>query len=381
MDRINILHIYQNSKIGGIQQQLINLLNAYDKDVFNPIFCCLSPLHEIGQEMQRSGVETIALNRKRYHKVSPGIVMDLYRIMKEKNIHVVRTHKYRSNLYGRIAAWLAGVPVVVASVHGNYRTDKRFEHKIVNKLLYHVTDRIIAVSESIREDIIKFDNLDPSKIMVFRNGVNLERFCDKGRSKTILRELSLPDDAMILGFIGRLVINKGVGYLLDAFHKVKQKNKNIKLLLVGDGVLMDELKAKAQRSGLSEDVIFTGSRRDIVDILSTIDVFVMPSIAEGLPNALLEAMAVGKPIVASAVGGIPEVIKDEVTGMLVRPGDAEALAEALNKAIDDREIAEKMGLEARKLVQSNYSIDATARRWESLYRSLLMEKGFFDAAV
>src|SRR4030067_1536553 len=122
MEKINILHIYQNSKIGGVQQQLLSLLRSCNREWFHPIFCCLGPKEEMGKEIEGTGIEFIPLNKLRYNRFSPGIVLELHRLMKKKQIHVVRTHRYRSNLYGRPPALLAGVPVIIASVHDDYRT-------------------------------------------------------------------------------------------------------------------------------------------------------------------------------------------------------------------------------------------------------------------
>jgi len=374
MDKINILHIYQNSKIGGVQQQLLSLLKAYDREVFNPIFCCLGPKEAMSKEIETLGIEVIALNRSRYHKFSLGIVRDLYKLMKQKKIYIVRTHRYRANLYGRLAAWLSGVPVIIISLHDNYIKDVRLERKIANKILSKVTDKIIAVSESIRKDIMKYDGIDSSKILVIPNGIDIERFDPKGNFANIREEFLIKKSDIVIGFIGRIVSVKGLEYLIDALLFLKEEFKNIKLLITGEGSLLDRLYEKAKENSVNNSVIFTGRRRDIPDILSCIDIFVMPSIAEGLPNSLLEAMAMGKPIVATEVGGIPELIRNGVNGILVLPRDPGALATAIKGLIVNSQSAAKMGQAAKDLVHDNLSIKAIAQKWQSLYLSILKEK-------
>jgi len=375
MGKINILHIYQNSKIGGVQQQLLSLLKAYSRERFNPIFCCLGPKEEIGKEIEGTGIEFIPLNKLRYNRFSSGIVLELHRLMKKKQIHVVRTHRYRSNLYGRLAAFFAGVPVIIASVHDNYRTDKRPKRRIMNRILSKITDKIVAVSEAVKEDIMRYDRIDPSKIEVIPNGIDVERFNPEKKTTDIRKEFSLEEDDIVIGFIGRIVTAKGLEYLLDALPYLKGEFKSIKLLIVGEGSLVEELKERAKKNNIFNNILFTGKRRDIPEILASIDIFVMPSIAEGLPNALLEAMAMGKPIVTTEVGGIPEVIKNEINGLLVPPRNAESLVTAIKTFLDNRHLAIKIGQRAKNYVEENLSIQTTTQKWESLYTVLLKEKG------
>lgn len=378
MEKINILHIYQNSKIGGVQQQILNLLKTYNREVFNPIFCCLGPKEEIGKEIEGIGIDCIPLNRSRYNRFSLGIVLDLHRLMKKKQIHIVRTHRYRSNFYGRIAAFLAGVPTIIASVHDNYRTDKRPERRIINRMLSHITDKIVAVSEEVKKDIIRYDKIEPSKVVVLPNGIDVERFNPKGNFADIRKEFSIKQGAIVVGFIGRIVPAKGLQYLIDSIPYVNEEFKNIKLLIIGEGSIVARLHEQAKEKKVYDSIIFTGRRRDIPDILSCIDVFVMPSIAEGLPNALLEAMAMGKPIVATEVGGIPEVMKNGVNGLLVPPRDPSALATAMKGLIGNDRLAAQMGDAARDLVLDKFSMRAIAQKWQTLYLSILKEKGLMN---
>lgn len=374
MGRIKVLHIYQNSQVGGIQQQILSLLRAYDRDAIDPAFCCLGPKGAIGREAEALGLDFHALGRKGYNRFSPGIVLELYRLMKSKGVHVVRTHKYHANLYGRIAAWLAGVPVVIASVHGNYRKDRRLNRRAVNRLLLHATDRIVAVSDAIAGDIIKFDKVGPDKLLVFHNGVDTVRFSPDVDGRGLRASLSIGEGETVLTFIGRLVVNKGLSYLIEALAMLRGEMGGLRLLVVGDGSLRGELEGLARSSGMGGAVAFLGERRDIPEMLGATDVFVMPSIAEGLPNALLEAMAMARPIVATGVGGIPEVMEDGVSGLLVSARDAQGLASAIRAMVVDRESGARMGRAARGFIERNYGIKATARRWEELYRSLLAAK-------
>ncbi len=377
MDKINILHVYQNSKIGGIQQQILSLLKEYDREVFNPAFCCLGPKGEIGKEIENLGFDFTALNRERYHRFSPGIVIALYKLIKRKRIHVLRTHKYRANLYGRLAGRLAGVPVIISSLHIDYGAKDRYTgRRIMNRLLSRVSDRIVAVSESVKRDSVRYDGIEPERVLVIRNGVDTRRFSAGQEYNNAGEEFSIKKEDMVIGFVGRIVQSKGLQYLIEAASLLKGQYDNLKFLLVGDGSLVNELKEQAREKGVFKNVIFAGSRRDISAFLSRFNIFVMPSVKEGLPNSLLEAMAMGKPVIAAGVGGIPEVINNGVNGLLVPPGDAGRLAESIKRLIENEGMAAGMGQAARDFIAENYSIKSTALKWQSLYVSLLRQKGF-----
>jgi glycosyltransferase involved in cell wall biosynthesis len=263
----------------------------------------------------------------------------------------------------------------VASVHDNYRKDKRPVRRVINRILSKITDKIVAVSEEVKKDIIQYDKIEPSKVVVIPNGIDTEKFNPKGNYADIRKEFSIKEDTIVAGFIGRIVPAKGLEYLIDSIPHVKGEFNNIKLLIVGEGSLVKRLREQAKEKKVYDSIIFAGRRRDIPDILSCIDVFVMPSIAEGLPNALLEAMAMAKPIIATEVGGIPEVIKNRFNGILVPPRDIRALATAIKELTGNAQVAAKMGQAARDLVLDNFSIKLIAQRWQTLYLSLLKEKG------
>lgn len=376
MKKVNVLHLYQNSQVGGIQLQLLSLFNAYDRDVLTPLFCCLGPRLGMAPEMERLGVEVIALGRSRYNRMSPGIIRDLCHVFKARDIHVLRTHKYRSSFYGRIAAFLAGVPVVIASEHNTYQDkEKRLTRRVVNRALSHISDRVVAVSEAIREDIVRYDGVAPSKVIVIRNGVDTEKFRAERRYRDIRGEFGVDAQDFLIGFVGRLVANKSLPNLLRAFTALRAKGWPVTLLIVGEGSMTDELKRMARRNGAADSVIFPGIRRDIPDILSALDVFVLPSVNEGLPNALLEAMAMGKAVVATEVAGVPEVVKPGVTGLLVPPEDPGALGNALSRLFQDRELGVRLGRAARETVERHHSMKTTAAAWRTLYLSLLEHKG------
>ena len=317
----------------------------------------------------------MALNIGRNDRLIPRAVRLLYGLMKERQIHVVRTHGHGANLNGRIAARLCGIPCV-PSVHNVYTKTKerKIQRRIANNLLGRISDKVIAVSEAVREDVIRYDRVDPSKVLVIRNGVDTELFSPAGAPGSIRKELGLGDNDTVIGFVGRLVPAKGLSYLLEAFADVRKEIDHVKILIVGRGALLSPLQDMAAEKGLQDDIIFAGERSDIPAILSSIDIFAMSSEYEGLPNALLEAMSAARPSVVTTAGGMKEVVQDEVTGLIVPVGDPAALSQAMKRLITDKELSRAMGIAAREYIEKNFSILATARVWESLYMELVQKK-------
>lgn len=359
--------------VGGVENQLLSILRNYDKAKLSPLVCCLSSKGQIGEEIERYGIEVICLN-KLGHRFDWSIVKDICRIIKERNIKVVRTHQYHANLYGRLAAHKAGVPCVVASVHNTYTRDQKFHRRLINWFLARFTDRIVAVSGNVRDDILVYDHVSPDKVEIIRNGVNIDMFSNQdGKSKR--SEFGIPEDALVIGTVGRLAEAKGQRYILEALAVLKDKFPLIRLLIAGDGPLRKELEAYAETLGIKQNVLFLGMRRDIPALLSVMDIFVLPSRWEGLPNALLEAMAGSRPIIATDIPSFREIIDTKDVGFLIPPGDSAALSEAIRLLLEDKRLRESMGKVARERA-SLFDINSTVNAYTKLFESILLKKGF-----
>jgi glycosyltransferase involved in cell wall biosynthesis len=214
----------------------------------------------------------------------------------------------------------------------------------------------------------------PDRLLVIPNGISLEDVppADPAEARAIL---GLSADTLVMGTVGRLQPVKGTRYLLEAFTQLAAVHEDVVLLLVGDGPERASLQVLAQQLGIAKSVRFLGDRQDVSRCLHTMDVFVLPSIWEGMPNAALEAMAVGLPVVATAAGGTPEVVVDGVTGLLVPPRDPDALARAVARLLRDSDLRRTMGQAGRVRAKQRFSIEETVRRTEELYTTLLKEKG------
>ncbi len=370
MSRINVLHVVQHSTGGGVIRQLFNLLKAYDREVINPLVCCIGGKGTVGDLIEKSGVEFVALRLKNNDRFIPSAVSRLRRLMTDKRIHIVRTHGYGANLNGRIAALLCRVPCV-PSIHNVYTKEKKIQRRIANHLLSRFSCKIVAVSEAVRGDVIRYDHIDPSKVMVIRNGVDTDYFSPATPLTDLRKELGIDESDIVIGFVGRVVPAKGLPYLIEAFADIKRDLDNVKLLIVGRGASLNVLSELASEKGLQDHVLFIGERSDIANLLLSMDIFVMPSEKEGLPNALLEAMAMAKPVLVTTAGGMKEIVQDNVSGYVIPVGSTLLLTEGLKKLITDRESAREMGKAARAYIEKNFGIQATARKWEALYGEML----------
>lgn len=373
MTPLGILHILPGLWVGGVQSQLLTVLGNYDRSRYYPIVCSLSGNGAIGRKMEDRGVEVLCLN-KFGRRFNPTIIRDLYSLMKRREIKIVRTHQYHANLYGRIAANLAGVPCIVASIHNIYNRDKKIHRRMINRFLAGLTDKIIAVSETVGRDIMKYDSIPEDKIMVIYNGIETSRFVGKSEGSAVRKEFGIPSHVSVIGIVGRLVHQKGHKYLLEAMVRIKAKFPGSLLLIVGDGPLKENLTEYANSLGIGDGVIFTGSRMDIPDLLTAMDIFVFPSFREGLGNALLEAMAAGKPIIATDVAPMREIINSDEVGILVPPRDSDVLGSAIERLLSERAQAEALGRAARKRALSFFDIKNTVDNYTRLFEDIMKRK-------
>jgi len=304
----------------------------------------------------------------------------LYRIFLQKKPAIIHTHTSKAGILGRWASFFARVPIVVHTPHGHifYGYHGKIKTKLfilIEKLTAMITDMIITLTKREKDDHIQFDISKSHKFAVIHSGVNLEDFSKNFvNSDELKRDLGIPITDSIVGTVGRLVEIKGHRYLLDAARLVLNKLPNVTFLLIGDGHLMTELINHASALGIKNKVIFGGWRGDVAQLINAFDIFVLPSLNEGMGRVLVEAMAMGKPIVASDIGGIPDLVKDGTNGILFPPRDVHAMAEAIMKLLLDRELARKMGKEGER-TSLNYDTGVMVKNIERLYEDVLRGKG------
>jgi len=330
------------------------------------------------REAEKKGVKVIVIPSL-VRRVSPVqdilTFFSLWRLMIKEKPAIVHTHTYKAGILGCWAAKFAGVPVIVHTPHGHVF----FGHfsplvtrlfMLMEKITGSVIDRMVAVSEGERKDYIAFSILKPDKMVTIHSGVDVTRFMKAWVNiEEKKRSLGLNTKRLVVGTIGWLLPIKGPLYLLKAMEVLWQTNPEIQLVYVGKGELEQELKVEASRMGVSEKVSFLGWRDDIPEIMQVLDIFVLPSLNEGMGRVLVEAMAMGKPIVASKVGGIPDLVKDGHNGFLVNPGDANDLFLAIRKLLLDKKMRYEMGNRGRAMVK-DFSDDKMVEKIDTLYSSL-----------
>lgn len=302
----------------------------------------------------------------------------IYRLIRRGRFDIVHTHSSKAGILGRVAARLAGVPHIVHTPHGHVFTG--YAGRILTALFIFLerrvatfTDRIIGLTDEEVWEHLERDIGDPVQFVSIPSGVDLEPFSTRPRAfrrSTILAAIGLPERAFLIGSVGRLERVKGHIYLLEAFATLAPSFPDLFLAVVGDGELADPLRAFAQRSGISDRVRFLGWRDDTAVLLHAFDLFVLPSLNEGMGRALVEAMAAGLPIVATRAGGIPEVLGEGEAGLLVEAGSAAALAQGIEQLLLNRALRVRFGRAARKRARC-YSVEGMLQKIEALYRELL----------
>jgi L-malate glycosyltransferase len=287
-------------------------------------------------------------------------------------VDVIHVNSYVPGNYVRLAAALMQVPIVIDHWHGFTRFNRK--RRLICRLLAHFTDLSLAVSQGVKDYLVKKIGLNPGKIRVVPNGVDIATIDAARPGAEVRRELGLPQGVPIIGLVGRLDHwGKGHKELFEAMAGLKERYP-IHALIIGGGRRRKEVRALAASLGLADIVHFLGHRRDVPDLLNAMDIFILPSYSEGVSLALLEAMAAGLPVIASEVGGNPEVVTDGETGLIIPSRDAGALAQALERLLTDPAWGKAMGENARSHVVANYSLERLGREINGIYDELVKKK-------
>jgi len=371
---LHILHVIYSLEIGGAEMDLVAKAKALVEEYgYHIAIACLLRRGELAEEAERNGIGIIGpvMGGKSDVRVIPRLV----RIMRSDKFDVVHTHMFASNFLGRVAAMLAGVPVIVSTVQLIAEREKWWE-MLLDRALQFKTDMMIASSEAVRRSFIK-RGIREDKIITIHNGIDFSKFdgLDKAEARDKIRkEFSLNNSTFLVGTVARLQPVKGVEYLIEAAKYVLESIPNTRFLIVGEGPQKAELIHKVHQLNLSSDVIFAGMRGDIPAILSALDLFVLPSLSEALGIAVIEALATGVPVVATNVGGVPEIVEDRKTGLLVPPKDPLSLAKAILHMYSNGDEAISMAKAGERRVREVFDIAHLARKQAELYEKLLAKR-------
>ena len=366
-----VLYLSHAFAVGGAEEMVLNLVRHLPSS-YEPAVACIHDAGPIGLEIQRTGVPFKVLG------LTPGLrhpfdVLRLRDFLHECQPDIVHTFLLTGSLYGRFAAMMARVPVVIGTEVNVYER-KQALHALAERWLMRGTDAVVASAESVREFYVRQVQADPSKVEVIYNAVDWSQLDTTVGRDEMRAAMDVPAGAPLLGIIARLTEQKGHRVLLDALAQRPDLGQAY-LVIVGDGPLSAGLQRQAADLGLSSRVRFLGARRDLGNILAAVDAFVLPSFWEGLPLAMVLAMGAGLPVVASRVAGIPEVVQDGVSGLLVTPGDSAELAAALSRVVNDDTTRVLLGQAARAFVRPRFGVDGYVNAITSLYNRLLVAKG------
>ncbi len=364
---IRVLYAIGQLSTGGAELQLIQLATHLDRARFTPIVCSLSECVPHAAQLRAEGIQVITLPRK----MDPDLtrLWRLPQVLRRYRPDLIHSYLFVANAWARLAGRLLSLPVVISE--RNTLTQKGRGHRIVDRALAGWATLLIANSRAGAQLAIARREIAPDRVVTIHNGIALERFAHTRDGREVRKEFGLGPSDPLVGVVARLAPQKGHHTLLQAMARVVESLPSARLLCVGDGPLRDELRREASRLGLERTALFVGQRADIPDLVAAMDVVVLNSEWEGLPNAIVEAMAASRPVVATRVGGIPEIVVDGDTGLLVPPADPTAVAGALLTLLREPEMAAAMGRRGRARVEEHFSLERMVADTEAIYERLL----------
>ncbi|OGX08660.1 MAG: hypothetical protein A2Z88_10315 [Omnitrophica WOR_2 bacterium GWA2_47_8] len=370
---MKIMQVVLSLDCGGLEQLVVELTQKLKSQQIDSVIICLEKKGQLAEKLRNQGIEIIEFGKK--PGVDLGLFWGLARLMREQKVDLVHTHNFGPLIYGSIAARLAGVNSINTR-HG--RTDKK-----IASWIWDLNSFVVPVSNDTAEHLLELNKIKKDKLKVIYNGIDLKKFdnlLDQQKKAAFKQKLGLNPQKFTVGHVGRLSEEKDQATLLDAVKILLDQKKDVQLVIVGDGVLRKDLEKKSQDLGLTNAVKFLGFRNDISEILNIIDVYVLSSVREGLSLSILEAMAVGKPVIATKIGGSPEAIVDGKNGYLVSAKNPQAIAKGISMLYADRNLLSQVGKAARRSVEERFSLDAMAQEYAKLYEQIRKKRGAGEAS-
>lgn len=377
MEAYRILHVIRPAE-GGMKGHLLTLVaGLIDQGLCVEVACPGESL--LAEELDRSGVVVHPINL--VGPINPGTdllcVRQLKEIIAKGSFNLVHFHGSKAGLVGRIAAFLAGCKKTVLTVHNfivyeEITAFKKMVFRLGEKALSGFTSGIITVSEALRDDLVENYGIDSNKITVIYNGIDLSKYrsiADRTKARAVY---GIEPGIQVVGTVARMAPQKGLNYLIEAIPAVLEK-EDVFFIIAGDGPLREGLEEMVKIKGLKGNVLFPGYVEDIPGLMACFDVFVIPSIAEGLSITTIEAMAAGLPVVAARVGGLPELVREGQNGYLVEPRDPDSLSKALLDLLRDPGTRKTMGIRGRQTARGSFDTEMMLNRTLEVYNTLIGE--------
>ena len=354
MDAGPVMIVNLSKRYGGAEVRVIDMAAAFHGRLLYSVAVLKdSPLH---QRLDEAKLNVLPFS---FSRGDPRILFSLIKAIRKNSYKVIDTHNSQSQFWGILAAYFEGLPVRVTTVHSSYRSEniglKGRLYEQVLKLNARLKSHFIAVSQSVYDYLVE-TGVRKENISLIYNSIKLPEGHPGPKNFSLRESFGWDKDACVVIAVGRLEPVKGIRFLIDALSKVIRVRPNVRCLIVGEGRARQSLEGQVKSLDLGDYVYFAGFRRDVSELLSGSDIFCMPSLSEGLPYAMLEASAVGLPLLVSEVGEMARLLKDGENAVFVPPGDPEALAKCLIRLIDNPEDASRLGMAAFSMVRRKLSI-------------------------
>ncbi len=368
--KIRVLEMIDDASIGGGQVHVLMLAKYLDREKFEVSIAC-NGRGFLVDEAGKLGIDTISVSMD--NRITLKTLREVMQIFRLGNFDILHTHGGTAGFWGRICAFTARKPIVrIHSYHGMHYLSKNYAFpwylRVIDQLLLCLTDKVICVCPSDYRKGLEAGIVNKKKGIVIQYGIEKERFQDIGRRKVLRTNYGLSESTILFGNVGRLHVQKGQRYLLEAFQTVKNNNPNVHLWIVGEGELLHELIKLAQDLGIHDTVQFLGARTDIPEILSAMDIFVLPSLWEGQPISIMEAGAAGKPVIATSIDGIADMLCDGENALLVPAKDPTALAAAMTRVIKEPELRNHLSDSVQATISESFTAINMAKRIRDLYQ-------------
>lgn len=383
--RVKVLHILGAIVAGGAELELLKILSSWKDNRFT-----FSVFYTRESEQLRSrfaDIDICTTHLEWKNERDFGKILSMVKLFRKERPHIVHTHLWTGNYWVVIAARLANVPIIIETIHGAHPHKKLgfFLHRMLRPIMPFLVNATICVGRNVKEYLTKKIKQPSRNITVIYNGIEEHHTTCENEVQYLKNTFQLHNSVPILITVANLrPVIKGYDVYLEALHKIYINNKcDFRTLIVGDvqidhPLFFDYLKNKAKDLRLKDKVIFLGYRSDVAELLAASDIFVLPSRYEGAPLAVIEAMRAGIPVIATRTGAVPEYVIDGETGLIVEPGDSNALANAIEYMLNHPEKWHEMGERGRERFKNNFTIDKTVEQLTNLYKSLLRKKGLVD---
>lgn len=371
--KYHVMHVVENLEVGGMENGVVNLANLIDKDRFKFTICCLSHPGALSKRLKDVNIEVLSLGWSR--GFSPKLFLKLAHTFKERNVDIIHTHGWLTLIYSSVASIIARIPVLINGEHGAFQLDN-FRRKIAYTIISAIVDWYVVVSYSLEKELANILKSNVNNILTIPNGVDLQKFSPLRVDEvaSIRSELGIPTTARVIGSVGRLEPVKNYEMLLRVFAKLSKNYLDIHCILIGDGSLKAKLEELAIKLEIADRVHFAGQVDNPNQLISILDLFVSTSFSEGMSNTILEAMACGKPIVATDVGDSGKLVDEGHNGLLVQSEDIIGLEKAIIQILYDKNMLKMYGENSRLISVEKYSITKMVCQYQDIYLQSIADK-------